>query len=335
MNRFLSILLFAVALVLAACQDVTETVNPGGGKEDDPEAMETKIDYPTKDIQVFVGHGAGGGTDTFVRQITKLMEKDLGVKFNVINMEGAGGVIAKEKAANEPADGYTIVGGGALPIQVAVGTNKNAHLNVFKAVARVQSDTAALQVKAGTYPSIEAFIEEAKANPGQLRIGGTGVGIIDDIIVRMFKRATGLDVIYVPFEGAGDMHAALLGGHIEAMIEEPGPTLSQIEAGEIEPILFFAEERIDEFPDVPTSVEKGWEITYGVERGFYIRKDTPQEIVDTLEAAVKRAYDSDEYKEYERNAFLHLREGWLSSEEYTEKMKRDIEVFSEIIASTE
>lgn len=306
-------------------QDEAETEDEGGG--------DAAVDYPTRDITVLVGHGAGGGTDTFSRQISKEMEKILGVNMNVINQEGAGGVIAKENGANEPADGYTIVATSSMPIQVAIGTNDNAQLNVYKAIARVQSDTMALQVKSGTYANLEEFIEDAKANPGKLKIGGTGVGVMDDMVFQMFVKEAGIDVIYVPIDGAGQMHAQLLGGHIDAMLEEPGPTISMIEAGEVDPILFFNEDRLDDFPDVPSSVEMGWDITNGVERGFLIHKDTPQEIIDILEAAMKEAKDSPEYKEYEKNSYLHLREGWLGSDDYTDKLQADIDAFTEIVES--
>lgn len=344
MKKNIWYLFFVLMLTFALAACGGDDSEPASSTDSDAESAENgsddaggdaALDYPTKDIQIFVGHGAGGGTDTFARTMAKLMEEDLGVNINVINMEGAGGVIAKENGAKEPADGYTIVASSALAVQVATGTNTNAHLNVYKAIARVQSDTMSLQVKSGTYETIDDFIEDAKARPGEIRVGGTGVGTIDDMVFNMFKSATGLDIIFVPFEGAGQMHAALLGGHIDAMMEEPGPTISQIEAGEITPLLFFTEERIEEFPDVPTSVEKGWDITNGVERSFLIHKDTPQEIVDFLEAAVKRAYDSEEYKEYERKSFLHLREGWMGSEEYTQKLQEDIEKFTEIVASLE
>ncbi|NEU30037.1 tripartite tricarboxylate transporter substrate binding protein [bacterium LRH843] len=336
------VLLLSLGLVGCGSNATNSTKDAGNGAK--PEAKEeTKeeagggeaaaVDYPTRDIQIFVGHGAGGGTDNFTRQIARLMEQDLGVNINVVNMEGAGGVIAKKNGANEPADGYTIVASSALAIQVAMGTNTDAHLNVYKPIARVQSDTTAIQVKSGTFDGIDDFIEKAKANPGQLKIGGTGVGTVDDVVVSMFKKELGLDIIFVPFEGAGQMHAALLGGHIDAMSEEPGPTISSIEAGEIDPILFFTEKTIAEFPDVPVSVERGWNITNGVERGLLIHKDTPQEIIDILEQSVKKAYDSDEYKEYEKNSYLHLREGWLGSDDYYEKLKNDIDVFTEILSA--
>lgn len=339
MKKNLLYVLFALLLSvgLAACGS-SET--DGGGEAadggDDGAAAEGAADgYPERDIEILVGHGAGGGTDNFARQVAKQMEEILGVNINVINQEGASGAIAKEMGAKAPADGYTIVATSALPIQVATGINTNNELNVYNALARFQSDTYALQAKAGTFESIEDFVAQAEANPGTIRIGGTGVGTMDQVVFTLLERETGLDLEFVPFEGAGQMHAAVLGGHIEAMLEEIGPTISSVEGGEIQPLIFFAEERIEDFPEIPTSVENGWDITNGVERGFLIRNEVPQEIIDKLEQVAKEVYDSEEYQQYEENSYLHLREGWLGSADYTEKLRNDIEVFTEILEGVE
>lgn len=339
-------LLFGILIIFAltACGNEESTTSneleedattDNSDEEVSGDEAKSEIDYPTRDLQVIVGHGAGGGTDTFTRQISQQMEEILGVSINVVNKEGAGGAIAKEYAANEAADGYTLVATASLPYQVALGTNTDNQLNIFSPLARVQSDTAALQVKKGAFEGIDDFIEQAENNPGTVKVGGTGIGTIDDILLRMLKDEAGLDIIFVPFEGAGPMHAALLGGHIDAMIEEVGPTVSLIEGEETELILFFAEERPEDFPDVPTSVEQGWDITHGAERGLSVHKDTPQEIKELLEQTIKEAAESEEYKEYEKNSYLHLRDGWLGSEDYYEKLKSDIEVFTEILSSVE
>ncbi|MCM3713294.1 tripartite tricarboxylate transporter substrate binding protein [Halalkalibacter oceani] len=334
----LLILLCAIGIFfgLVACGQSEQTATEGPADQDEQTDETSKeetasLEYPTRDIVILVGHGAGGGMDTFSRQVAAGLEDRLGVNVNVINHEGAGGVIAKEIGANEPADGYTIVATGALPIQVAMGTNTDNQLNVFTPIARLQSDTFALQIKPGTFESIEDLFEQAKSST--IKIGGTGIGTTDHIVFTMLHAETELAIEFIPFEGAGQMHAALLGGHIDAMLEEVGPVASSIEAGEMEPILFFAEERIDDFPDVPTSVELGYDITTGVERGLMIRNEVPDEIIELLEETVKDIYDSPEYKEFEKNAFLHLREGWLSSEEYHEKLTNDIELFTEILSS--
>ena len=86
---------------------------------------------------------------------------------------------------------------------------------------------------------------------------------------------------------------------------------------------------------MPTTVEKGWDLTDGIERYLMIHADAPQEIVDLLEASAKRAMETEEYQEYAANAYLNLRDGWMGSEEFTEKLARDIEIYKEIIAELE
>lgn len=334
--NLLFVLLLSLGLVACGGNESVDSDNESEKNEGNTGSESSKevvaaIDYPTRDIEVLVGHGAGGGTDIFTRTVTKQMKEILGVNFNVVNMEGAGGVIAKEAGANAPADGYTIIATSALPMQIATGTSTNG-LNVFMPIARVQSDTFALQARPGSFDGIDDFMEQAKANPGKLTVGGTGIATADDVVTRMFKNETGIDITFVPFEGAGKMHAALLGGHINVMMEEIGPVVSAIEAGEIEPLLFYSEEKIKDFPDVPTTVEKGWKITNGVERGFLIHKDVPQEIIDILESAVKEVFESEEYKEYEKKSYLHLRDGWLGSQDYHKKLTQDIENFTNILA---
>ena len=342
MNKKLFILIalmLAVGMVLAACggtegENGTNDAGTAEGNNGGENAAEGEgnageaADYPNRDIEIYVGHGAGGGTDTFARKMAELMEPILGVNINVVNKEGAGGVIAKEAAANQPADGYTLVAISSFPVSTALGTNP-AGLDVLTPIARVQADTYTIMTKPDQFASLEDFLAFAEENPGEIRIGGVSTGSMDEINTARFIDATGLDMTYVPFDGTGDATAALLGGHIDAMLEEIGPMIDYVESGEIEPILVFAEERLDDFPDVPTTVENGWELTQGVERGMAVHVDVPDAIKEKLEAAMKEAYDSEEYKEYEKQAYLHLREGWLGSEEYRAKLEEDIELYRE------
>jgi len=287
--------------------------------------------YPNRPIEVYVGHGPGGGTDNFVRIITGLMAEDLGATFNVINQEGGSGVIAMKNAMQKKPDGYTLIGDSAYAVTTALGTNEYG-LDKVKPICRVQSDIYALQVKKGTFNSIEELIEYAKAHPGEVKIAAVGAMGMDEITARRFIKAAGVDMSYVPAEGAGSMHSDLLGGHIDVMLEEIGPVVSYVEQGEIVPLIFFAEERLKDFPDVPTTVEKGWDLTDGIERYLMIHADAPQEIVDLLEASAKRAMETEEYQEYAANSYLNLRDGWMGSEDFTKKLEKDIEIYKEIVA---
>lgn len=312
----IGLVLMAIMMLLAAC----------GGKGKEGSAADG---YPERNIEVLVGHGAGGGTDLFTRAVTAELEDIFGVNINVVNQEGGAGVVAAQNAYNQPSDGYTLVGDAAFPLTVASGTNQHG-LDDFTPIARFQSDTYALWVDPNKYSSIEEFVQAAKEKPGEITVGGTGSMGMDEFTVFLLGQEAGLDLSFIAMEGSGDMHAGLIGGHLDAMVDEFGPTKSLYDDGSIEPLVVFAEERLEEFPDLPTTVENGWDLTDGNERGFYIKSDTDPEIISALEKAMKEVYDSEDYKAYEEENYLHLREGWMNSEDFTQRTEELIEKYTEV-----
>ena len=195
----------------------------------------------------------------------------------------------------------------------------------------MQTDTFAIQVRPDRFADIDEFLAAARANPGQVTIGGTGVMGVDEVHAAMFAHMAGIELNYIPIDGAGIMHTDLLGGHIDAMIEEIGPAWPYIESGDVIPIIIFNDERLVYFPDVPTTVEYGWDLTSGVERALAIHIDTPPEIIALLEETIYQAMQSPTYIEFERQNFLHLREGWMSGAEYRIKLEEDIERFRAVL----
>lgn len=320
-NFKMGILSAGLAIVLAAC---------GGTEESGGTSKDGGVKYPERNIEVLVGHGAGGGTDLFTRAVTKELEGLLDVNINVVNQEGGAGVIAAQNAFNAPADGYTLVGDAAFPITTASGTNTHG-LEDFVPIARFQSDTYGLWVDPKKYESVEDFIKAAKDKPGKLTIGGTGSMGMDEITVFQFEQAAGIDISFVPMAGSGEMHAGVIGGHLDAMVDEFGPTKALYADKSIKPLVVFAEDRLEQFPDLPTTVEKGWNLIDGNERGFYVKKGTNPEIIKILEEAMKKAYDSEAYQKYEEESFLHLREGWMDSKEFTARTEELIEKYKGVM----
>lgn len=317
-RNIIAAFLLVFVLILSACGNGSS--NEGGkGKE-----------YPSRNIEVLVGHGAGGGTDLFARAVAKELEGILDTNINVVNQEGGAGVVALQNAYGAPADGYTLIGDAAFSITTAAGTNTHG-LEDFIPIARFQIDTYALWVKKGAYDSIDDFIKEVEANPKKVTVGGTGSLGMDELTVFMLGEAANVEFNFVPMEGSGEMHAGVLGGHINAMVDEFGPTKALAEDGSIEPLVVFSEERMEKYPDVPTTVELGWDLIDGNERGFYIKKDADPEIIAALEEAMKKVYDSEAYKKYEKENYLDLREGWLNSEEFTKRTEELIEKYSIIM----
>jgi putative tricarboxylic transport membrane protein len=308
------VMLLILTLMLSACSSSSE------------------VTYPEKNIEVLVGWGAGGGTDTFARQIMKQAEKELGVAISVINHPGASGSIAGDLVANAEADGYTLWAiSSNYPLNVAL--EKTPHgLDKYIPICRVQADTSTIQtLSEGEYDTVDKLVEAAKNNPGGISIGGTGALGFDDIVVSMWEKEAGVDFNYVPYEDAGQMHAALLGGHIDAMFEEFGPTIGLIQEGRITVVLAFNEDKLEEFPDVAVSGEKGWEVYEGQARGILAPAGTPDDVVKKLEEVFKNAIEQEEYKTYEKDSYLHLRDGWLGSEDFKAYLENSIEMYKEVV----
>ncbi|WP_051534217.1 tripartite tricarboxylate transporter substrate binding protein [Desulfitibacter alkalitolerans] len=327
-NKYLAILLVVVlGIVLLVGGGCGGNNQPGadGGKEVDDK-------YPERAIEVIVGWGAGGGTDVFARSITKAASEILGQAMPVKNMPGSSEAIAGDFIIQQPADGYTI---WAMGVNTAVNMalNRTPHnLNSYIPIARIQHDTAMIQVtKESPFKTIDQLVEYAKNNPGEIRIGGTGAGSFDDVVVALWAEAAGLDLIYVPYEGAGGMHSALLGGHIDVMFEEIGPVSGLVEEGSLIPLMAFTEERSTRLPDIPTSVELGWDITLGNWRGIMVKAGTPDYIVEKLQDAFAKAKDNEEYLQYEADSYLNLRPGYLNSKDFREFIEKEIEIFSEAL----
>ncbi|MFZ4451612.1 tripartite tricarboxylate transporter substrate binding protein [Salibacterium aidingense] len=309
-------------------EEGTGSESSASGSEGGQTQEESSADYPSHAIEFYVGFGPGGGTDLFARAVAEEMEDILDANINVINREGASGTVMLEEAANQPADGYTVAAISSFPVTTALETNENG-LEVFQPLARFQADTFGLMSSPDTFKNLDEFVKEAKENPGEIEIGGVGSGGFDEMAAQIFIQETGLDLNYVPFDGSGDLQSALLGGNVDVSLEEIGPSIDYLESGEMTPLAFLSEERLEDFPDTPATGEEGWDVELGVERGFAVHKDTPKEIQKTLEEAMKEAYETDSYQEVEENSYLHYKEGWLNSEDYTEKLESDIELFSE------
>lgn len=354
-DKYFSMLLVfvcAVSLVLYGCSEESSGngTEPESSEEEAEETANEQVDenvgeesegnvevssYPERDIEMVVGWGAGGGSDSFARAIAKEMEEILNVNINVVNMEGFSSAVAGDYVVNQPADGYTLWAISNYTVAHASGLNPH-DLNSYIPIGRIQADTLSIQVAGNSqFTTIEELVEYVKENPGELAmVVQVLLALMNSLHVNLKTRPEQKLTMY---------HLRVLvkctplyqGGHVDALFEEIGPVIDYIEQDDIVPLVVWAEERIDEFPDIPTTVEKGWDLTIGVSRGLMVHGDTSSEMVKILEDALKEAKDKERYKEYERNSYLHLRDGWLDSEDYRQFLEKNIKTYKEILENME
>jgi putative tricarboxylic transport membrane protein len=300
-------------------------------------AADKPKDYPARSVEMVVGYGAGGGSDLFARAVATEAKKLMKASLVVVNKPGAGGVVGMEYVHGQPADGYTLWGGSSTVIVTAglQGTSKNQYTD-FEPIIRAQLDTMMLMVKAGgKYKTIQEVIADAKARPGQQTWGVVGLATgYTAYIADALVQAVGITPKIVPFDQAGRQHAALLGGHIDVMMEEPGATVSLVEGKKVVPVVIFAENRVKPFPNVPTTYELGAKEALGIYRGVMVKKGVPPDIVRYLEEVFTAAVNSPGYKKYEQESFLDWRKGYMGSKEFAAFLKMDAERSTEFFKRT-
>lgn len=303
-----------------------------GCSDSDSGAKESSSDYPNKSIEIIVPASAGGGTDSTARALATQLEKKLDTSIGILNKPGASGSVGMTEGANSKADGYT-----ATMVFVELTMYKHLGLSPltpdeFKPVAMINFDPAALTVPADApYDTLEEFINYAKENPGQVSVGNAGTGSIWHIAAANLEKAAGIELNHVPHEGAAPAVTALVGGHIDAVTVSPAEVKSQLEAGNLKTLAVMADERSKLISDVPTFKEAGLEAeSIGTWRGITVPKETPDEIVETLEKGFLEAAKEKEFKDFMKNNGLGIE--LKNSEEFKTFIEKNEKLFGEIIS---
>ncbi len=260
--------------------------------------------FPSRPVDFIVPWGTGGGADSMARQIATLAQPTLGVALPVSNVPGAAGNTGLAQLLNGKADGYTIavyIQDTLMTIPMGLARHTVADLDW---IVRTQVADSFLFVRPDSpFKTIQELLKHAQANPGKLRVASTGFGSVDDVTVRYLEKK-GYKMTTVPYPKPGERYAAALGGHAEVLYEQAGDVLQYLKAGQLKPLVIFAEKRHPAFPDVPTSRELGFDVTLPQFRGIVAKKGTPPERVKALADAFIRAMDSPQWKTFAEEWYM-------------------------------
>jgi tripartite-type tricarboxylate transporter receptor subunit TctC len=250
-------------------------------------------DYPTRPIKMIVPYPAGGPTDVVGRMVADYLSRDLKQSVFVENKGGAQGTIGAEAAARADPDGYTLFFTVASIFVLNPVLYKKLGYDPdrdFRMLAIV-TDVPVVMV---VHPSVAAktvaeFVAYARQNPGKLNFGSAGTGGTVHLSGEMFKQMAGIDMIHVPYKGAGPALTDLISGQIQLMFESLGTALPPVKSGLLRPLGVSSAERIPDLPDVPTISESGYadyhvSIWYGVAAPAKV----PDEIAEKLRASLAR-----------------------------------------------
>ena len=254
--------------------------------------------YPSRPIDFIVTWGAGGGADAMARTIGQHAQPFLGVPMPVSNVPGASGIAGLGQLMAAKADGYTIATYILDTLAtIPMGLSKFT-VDDFEWVVRTQIADSFFFVKADSpYKTIQDLLKAAKENPGKIRVATTGYGSVDDVTVRFFEKK-GIRMTTVPYPKPGERYVSTLGGHSEVLYEQAGDVLPYLKAGHFRPLIIFADKRHPAFPDVPASVELGYDIQIPQFRSIVAKKGTPPDRVKILAEAVRKAMETPQYKKF-------------------------------------
>jgi tripartite-type tricarboxylate transporter receptor subunit TctC len=258
--------------------------------------------YPVKPIRWIVPYTGGGITDVVTRVVTQKMSGPLGQQIVVDNRPGANSILGSDLAAKAAPDGYTMV-------TVIAGYAANVTLYQGKLPFDPRKDLVPVSL-AGIAPLImtanpnrpakdaKELIAYAKANPGKLNFGSSGIGAAAHLTTELFKQTVGIDMVHVPFKGTAPALTALMANDIQILVDVPSTLMPHVRGGKIKALAMFSKERIQGAAEVPTMAEAGgpslesstWVL-------FMAPGGTPKPIIDRLAAETAKAINESDIKE--------------------------------------
>jgi len=248
-------------------------------------------DFPNRTIDLYTPFP--GYNDAMARLIVKKMSEDLKQPFVVQNLPGAAGAIAAQKVKAAPADGYTLLFGsnGMFTINTLFNTNLGYKPEDFAPVSMAYSDPMLLLVSPSLpVNNVKELIDYAKANPGKVTFGSSGVGTITHLAGEVVKYKSGTNMVHVPYKGTAQALTDLIGGRISMLFFPPQDAMQYIQAGQVRVLAISTKERARALPDVPTLDESGLPgYDLQVWYGFFAPAAAPKEVVAKLQVAIKQA----------------------------------------------
>lgn len=284
-------------------------------------------EYPERAITAIVPFPAGGSTDTMARAAAQVMTGILGTDIAVTNVGGGAGTVGTAQISRARPDGYTI---GVIPAAPLIN---QPHMREtpyttddFDYICALFHSPQALALAPGSqFSSLSEVIDYARENPGELTYGSPGPGSLPHLAMEVFLDETGVQIEHVPFQGDGPGVTALMGGHIDMYMA----IFSNVPRYELDAVAIFAEERVAAAPDLPTSVEEGFETTASWWGGLFAPAGLPEDVLAMLTDACEQTAQSSEFSETLANLGSFPR--YLDSEAVREQVRQGSETNGAIL----
>ncbi len=297
-------------------------------------AGSARAEWPNdRPIQIIVAFAPGGSTDVMARAMQPYLERELGTQVVIENRPGASGEIAYTALAKAAPDGYTFAfintpGFLSMQVQRQLGYDPAS----IRPIARIVDDPTGVVVPTSSdIRTLEEYVAAAKANPGTVSYGSSGVGTDDHLAILLLGQAADAQFIHIPFNGAGETRTSVLGSQVTA----GGLNVSEFAGNDtsgVRMITTFGQERSPQVPDVPTAAEQGYQVFMTSERGIAAPREVPEAIATRFAEAVKATIDDPEFQKQAEQLALPL--AYLSGSDWEAQMPARLKEFQTIWAAT-
>lgn len=326
MKKIIMYFLVLVVIIgsLLGCQSQTEkpvvetpVVESSTNEPADPVETVEAGWVPQKDIKAIIPFGPGGGSDILTRKIMEYM--DLPVNMVAVNIEGGAGLVGAQETANSKADGYTILAHNPMNLISQGLTGNNDLWKQLTVISFIVDDWTVVSTNKQTgWKSVDDLVEYAQSNPGEIKWGITGAGII---MADSIRAMDGLDIdcTIVPYEGGADTRTALLGNHIQIEVSTSSDIRAYVESGDVIPLFVIAPNRCPFLEEVPTLLDLGINVDSGAPRAYFAPSGLGQAELEYLDGKFKEVCENEDFvKECEDLGFIVQ---YVGSEEGTKLMK--------------
>jgi tripartite-type tricarboxylate transporter receptor subunit TctC len=296
-------------------------------------AQAADVAYPTRPVRLVVPFAPGGGADATARIIAPKLTELMGQHWVVDNRTGAGGNVAGEIVARANPDGHTVL--------LAIDSQLTANPSLYTLPFSIDKDLQPVIVIAATdqilvvHPgvaanSIKEFIALAKLKPGAFRYGSGGVGSANHLAAELLKKVTGIDIVHVPYKGAGPSIAGILSGEIQMNVSSPASTVGFVTSGKLRALARTGTKRSSVLPDVPTVAESGYPGFEAIQwYGLVVPGATPKNVVGRVRNDARKMLQAADVQSAMQR--LGLEPDATSGAELAARLKRETQKWAAII----
>jgi tripartite-type tricarboxylate transporter receptor subunit TctC len=287
--------------------------------------------YPTKPIELIVHTSAGSGGDVISRQMAEVVRRDklLPQPFVVVNKTGGAGVVGYSYFKTKRGDPHFVLSVTSTLLAMAYRPDVAITLDNYTPIALYAIDPQTIMVAADSpYKTFKDLMEAIKRDPGAFTAAttsATGTGRL--LLYLIEKQVPGLKIKFVTFKGGSDAVTSVAGGHTQFTTENLAEGMGMVEAKKLRVLAVTIDKRLPQAPDIPTLIEQGFPITAGTIRGFTFTAGVPKQAVETMEAALRKAHQSAEWKDFaKRNMYQDV---FLGSAEFAKFLEAKMVEYKE------